>query len=121
MKLKTKLSLSFAAVIALMVISSLIVWLKVSTETLQAEEVKNDDLPGLLAYLSISDTIYQMQNEALEYIGGEQQKRDSFAALYRQFQTQHQELYKYESNKPSDIEKMANIENLVKEYNRGIT
>ncbi|WP_278405551.1 methyl-accepting chemotaxis protein [Pseudoalteromonas ruthenica] len=62
-----------------------------------------------------------MQNEALEYIGGEQQKRDSFAALYRQFQTQHQELYKYESNKPSDIEKMANIENLVKEYNRGIT
>ncbi|KJY97960.1 HAMP domain-containing methyl-accepting chemotaxis protein [Pseudoalteromonas ruthenica] len=121
MKLKTKLSLSFAAVIALMVISSLIVWLKVSTETLQAEEVKNDDLPGLLAYLSISDTIYQMQNEALEYIGGEQQKRDSFAALHRQFQTQHQELYKYESNKPSDIEKMANIENLVKEYNRGIT
>ena len=65
MKLKTKLSLSFAAVIALMVISSLIVWLKVSTETLQAEEVKNDDLPGLLAYLSISDTIFKCKMKPL--------------------------------------------------------
>ena len=120
MKLSIKLYSAFIAIIMLMIISSGIVWFKVSIETQRASEISSDDLPGLISYLALVDEMYQMQNEAFEYLGGDVEKSKSFNALYEQFNKTHTELTVYESANEADKEKMITIANSIQKYHQAI-
>lgn len=120
MKLNVKLYSAFSSIIILMLVSSTIVWFKVSTETQRALEIKGDDLPGLILYMAQLDEMYQMQNEALEYLSGDVNKVKDFNELFTQFKKTNSELRKYESAKASDRIKMDKISSLMEQYHQSV-
>ncbi|NUZ11188.1 methyl-accepting chemotaxis protein [Pseudoalteromonas sp. McH1-7] len=120
MNLSKKLFVAFGALILLMTCSSAFVWVKVSTETARALEVKNDDLPGILLYNKLIDIEHKLKTSALEYINGDISKKSDFNQLFAQFKQTQQELYKYESAKQSDREKMAIILNTMTQFHEKV-
>lgn len=120
MKLSKKLFLAFGTIILLMTLSSIFVWLKVSSETSRALEIKNDDLPGMIYYNQLLDIGHRLEASALEYANGDSSKKLQFERQFEEFKETHKTLYIYESNKASDREKMAEIMRLISQYQKRI-
>ncbi|TLX46695.1 methyl-accepting chemotaxis protein [Pseudoalteromonas phenolica] len=116
MKLGQRLYLSFGAVVALMVISSAITWLRVSELSEVATEVKTDDVPGAIYYLQLMDEIGDMHASLLDYTAGQEQKKNDFYDDYKEFNEFFVKLRPLESAKQSDREKMAKIEEILNTY-----
>ncbi|CCQ10168.1 methyl-accepting chemotaxis sensory transducer [Pseudoalteromonas luteoviolacea B = ATCC 29581] len=105
----------------MMVLSSTIVWLKVSTETARALEVKGDDLPGLILYNKLLYQEERMSIAALEYVAGDQNGKNRFSDEFDEFKKTQKELYGFESGKQSDIDKMAKILKIATQYYNRVT
>ncbi|TMP30344.1 methyl-accepting chemotaxis protein [Pseudoalteromonas rubra] len=120
MKLSNKLYLAFGVLIILMIISSTLVWFKISTETARAKEVTGDDLPGIILYSRLLDTQHQLKGAALEYMNGDASKKATFNDTFEKFKTVHSELYGYESAKQSDRDKMAHILRSISSYHQKV-
>ncbi|KAF7783725.1 methyl-accepting chemotaxis protein [Pseudoalteromonas rubra] len=120
MKLSNKLYSAFGILIVLMVLSSTLVWFKVATETARATEVIGDDLPGMILYSRLLDKEHLLKSAALEYMNGDTSKKASFNELFDKFKEIHSELYRYESAKQSDREKMAYILKSVSTYHQRV-
>ncbi|MCG7536448.1 HAMP domain-containing methyl-accepting chemotaxis protein [Pseudoalteromonas sp. OOF1S-7] len=120
MRLSKKLYLSFGVLIMLMIISSTLVWFKISTETARAQEVTGDDLPGMILYNRLLDTQHQLKSAALEYMNGDASKKATFNTTFEKFKAVHTELYHYESAKQSDREKMAHILRNISSYHQRV-
>lgn len=99
-----------------MMISSLITWLKVNELSKVTEEIKNDDVPGAIYYLQLIDEIGDMHSNALEYIAGQESKKAAFYEDVEEFHDFFAKLRPLESAKESDLAKMAEIEQLAKNY-----
>ncbi|WP_193755601.1 HAMP domain-containing methyl-accepting chemotaxis protein [Psychromonas sp. psych-6C06] len=106
----------FASIIVIMFIVSGIVWSQNKAIQIITTEVENDDVPGVIAYLQVSDQLADMQTNILEYLSGEMSAVDKFSGNYNQFQGYYKTLYALESAKQSDRDKMAMIEKLANEY-----
>lgn len=120
MKLSNKLYSAFGVLIVLMVMSSTLVWFKVATETARAQEVTGDDLPGMILYSRLLDTEHQLKSAALEYMNGDTSKKSTFNEVFRKFKEVHTELYRYESAKQADREKMAHILKSITTYHQRV-
>ncbi|MCO7190278.1 MULTISPECIES: methyl-accepting chemotaxis protein [unclassified Pseudoalteromonas] len=120
MKLSNKLYSAFGVLIVLMVMSSTLVWFKVATETARAQEVTGDDLPGMILYSRLLDTEHQLKSAALEYMNGDTSKKSMFNEVFRKFKEVHTELYRYESAKQADREKMAHILKSITTYHQRV-
>ncbi|KAF7783728.1 hypothetical protein PRUB_a3573 [Pseudoalteromonas rubra] len=120
MKLSNKLYAAFGVLIILMIMSSTLVWFKISTETARAEEVTGDDLPGMILYSRLLDTQHQLKSSALEYMNGDTSKKATFNSTFKKFKAVHNELYGYESAKQSDRDKMAHILRSISTYHQRV-
>ena len=103
-----------------MLTSSTVVWFKVSTETNSALEIKNDDVPGLILYMTQLSELYHMQNNVLEYLAGDVNKAIEFNQQYDLFKQTLAQLEKYESANQRDREKMLHINNLIDNFHQKV-
>ncbi|ALU44676.1 methyl-accepting chemotaxis protein [Pseudoalteromonas rubra] len=120
MKLSNKLYSAFGVLIVLMVMSSTLVWFKVATETARAQEVIGDDLPAMILYSRLLDTEHQLKSTALGYMNGDTSKKSAFNDVFRKYKEVHTELYRYESAKQADREKMAHILKNITTYHQRV-
>ncbi|KNC68155.1 chemotaxis protein [Pseudoalteromonas rubra] len=120
MKLSNKLYSAFGVLIVLMVMSSTLVWFKVATETARAQEVIGDDLPGMILYSRLLDTEHQLKSAALGYMNGDASKKSAFNDVFQKYKEVHTELYRYESAKQADREKMAHILKSITTYHQRV-
>jgi len=111
-----RLYAGFASIIVIMFIVSATIWMQNKTIQAISLEVENDDVPGAIMYLQVSDELGGMQSNVLEYLSGETDEIDNFNSNYDQFKSYFKSLYKLESGKQSDRNKMAKIEKYVNDY-----
>ncbi|MBE0366094.1 methyl-accepting chemotaxis protein [Pseudoalteromonas ulvae UL12] len=116
LKVSQSLYLGFGSIVAITLILALIVWSIVTESAKIAQEIAKDDVPGVLAYLNVSDKISTIQTNALEYLNGEEDEKISFAQNKQAFTQAFAELVPLESSKQSDRDKMAKIESLANSY-----
>lgn len=111
-----RLYAGFASIIFIMFIVSATIWSQNTSIQAISHEVENDDVPGVIMYLQVLDELGDMQSNILQYLSGETEQRQTFNANYNAFQGFFKELYKLESAKQSDRDKMASIEKYVNDY-----
>ncbi|MFD2231988.1 methyl-accepting chemotaxis protein [Alkalimarinus sediminis] len=106
----------FIAVVAIMLFISYAVWSSNRDILTATNEIKNDDVPGVILYLQILDELGDMQSNVLEYLTGEEDERADFNENYDEFIAFFNELKPLEAANDKDIKKMATIESSIKEY-----
>lgn len=106
----------FLAIIAIMVTISVLVWNSNSVIMETSNEIKNDDVPGVILYLQLLDELGDMQSNVLEYLTGEEDEKNDFEDNYQEFQAYFSELKPLEAVSEADRNKMAKIEAMIKEY-----
>lgn len=111
-----RLYAGFSSIIIIMFVVSGIIWSQNNTIQKIAKEVKTDDVPGVIQYLHVLQYLGDMQSNVLEYLSGETDEVVIFKTNYAAFQDEFKELYKLESAKQSDRDKMATIENYINKY-----
>ena len=113
-----RLYAGFAAIIVIMFIVSAMIWMqnKIALYKQFLTEVEGDDVPGVIVYLQVLDELGDMQTNVFEYLSGETDEIGNFNSNYDQFKSYFKSLYKLESAKQSDRDKMAKIEKYVNDY-----
>lgn len=106
----------FGIVISLMLLVSLIIWIKSSRIQEVVEEVQSDDIPGVILYLQVLDEVGDMQSNLLEYLTGEIDEVGNFDKNYKEFQDFYKQLKPLESANEKDRKKMATIKDIVDSY-----
>lgn len=106
----------FIAVVAIMLFISYAVWSSNRDILTATNEIKNDDVPGVILYLQILDELGDMQSNVLEYLTGEEDERADFNENYDEFIAFFNGLKPLEAANDKDIKKMATIESSIKEY-----
>ena len=106
----------FGIVISLMLLVSLIIWIKSSRIQEVVEEVQSDDIPGVILYLQVLDEVGDMQSNLLEYLTGEIDEVENFDKNYKEFQDFYKQLKPLESANEKDRKKMATIKDIVDSY-----
>ncbi len=111
-----RLAIGFSStVILLVIISGIILWLN-SANKKTATEIAKDDVPGAIYYLQLIDELGDMQSNVYEYVMGEDDEDDGFRSNYDEFMHFYDLLKPLESAKQSDIDKLANMKEMVDEY-----
>ncbi len=111
-----KISAAFAVILSLILtLGGTTYYLNTSIHA-DAEDIHNDDVPGVILYLQILDEIGDMHSNVVEYTTGEIDEVDDFHANHQEFLTYFTQLQPLESSSESDREKMAKIELLVSQY-----
>ena len=106
----------FLALIAIMVTISILVWNSNSVIMETSNEIKNDDVPGVILYLQLLDELGDMQSNVLEYLTGEEDEKHDFEENHQEFKTYFNQLKPLESATAADRSKMATIEAMINEY-----
>ncbi|MDP5215205.1 methyl-accepting chemotaxis protein [Pseudoalteromonas tunicata] len=116
LKLSQSLYLGFSSIVLITLVFTFLIWLIVNESEKIAHEVAIDDMPGVLAYLSVSDNVNKIHTNALKYLNGDQSEINDFKQNTQGFKTAFSELVPLESAKQSDRDKMAKIEQLTLDY-----
>lgn len=120
MKIDKKLYFSFAIIVALMITSSVITWLRVSALSSTATEVRGDDVPGAIYYLQLIDEMGDLDAATLDFVAGNQNAVGKFKENLNEFRQYFNELRPLESAKQSDRDKMSRIKQIIDEYEERI-
>lgn len=118
MNISQKLYSSFAGVVALMIVLSMVIWFKVNGLKDIQQEVKSDDVPGAFYYLQLLDEIGDLRSELLDYLAGNKESKRIFIEDYQEFLSAYNQIVPLESATQSDRDKMAKIKRLGEEINR---
>ncbi|KZN60219.1 hypothetical protein N473_24885 [Pseudoalteromonas luteoviolacea CPMOR-1] len=112
MKLYQKLYLSFASVVSLMFISSVIIWTTSQTLTDTQTEIETDDVPGVIYYMQLNTTLAEIETNLLSYLAGEESSKHEFHKAHERFHVVLSDLKPLESATISDRDKMQKIADL---------
>ncbi|WP_434926702.1 methyl-accepting chemotaxis protein [Shewanella sp. HL-SH2] len=116
LKLSQSLYLGFSSIVAITLLLAVVIWSIVADSAKIAQEIAEDDVPGVLAYLAVADSISAIQTNALEYLNGEEDEKQDFIENIKNFKHALSVLVPLESVKQQDIDKMAKIETLANQY-----
>lgn len=116
LNLRKKFLLSFLSIIFLMLITAAVsLWLENKARKI-AQEIELDDVPGTVLYLNLIDEKGDMVLNVLEYLTGETSEKRKFEENYQAFNTHLNKLIPLESSRPSDHEKMRQIEQYIQDF-----
>lgn len=116
LNLRKKFLLSFLSIIFLMLITAAVsLWLESKARKI-AQEIELDDVPGTVLYLNLIDEKGDMVLNVLEYLTGETSEKRKFEENYQAFNTHLNKLIPLESSRPSDHEKMRQIEQYIQDF-----
>ena len=116
MTISQRIYAGFSTVILLMLIVSIIIWIKSSSIQKIVAEVQADDIPGVILYLQVLDEVGDMQSNVLEYLTGEVDEIEDFKGNYQEFNDYYSQLKPLESATQKDRDKMEKIKTLVDDY-----
>ncbi|WP_193755534.1 response regulator [Psychromonas sp. psych-6C06] len=111
-----KISLAFAAILTLIITMGITVYYLNANIHMATKNIRDDDVPGVILFLNILDTISDMQSNVVEYSTGEVDEVDDFYGNYQRFKDHLIKLKPLEINTQTDIEKMNNIEKVIDGY-----
>ena len=116
LNLRKKFLLSFLSIIFLMLVTAVVsLWLEDKARKI-AQEIELDDVPGTVLYLNLIDEKGDMVLNVLEYLTGETSEKSKFEENYQAFNRHLNKLIPLESSRPSDHEKMRQIEQYIQDF-----
>ncbi len=116
LKISHSLYLAFGLVLLLMITMSSVGWWQASKADTITNEVAQDDVPGVIIYLKLLDSLQQMELSAFEYLSGEDDEREDFQGSANEFRILHKQLVPLESGNQQDKNKMERIAVLSEQY-----
>ncbi|MBD1556336.1 methyl-accepting chemotaxis protein [Vibrio sp. S9_S30] len=116
LKLTQMLYAGFAFILLTTLVLTYIVWSAVQDSAELAEQIESDNVPGVLAYLSVNDKVADLQTFALEYLNGEQSEAEGFRRNVKLLEDDYRVLYSLESTTQAERDKMSKIRKLADQY-----
>lgn len=110
----------FSLIIGIMLFVAYGVWsYNAQTQTALAE-IKNDDVPGVILYLKLLESVGSMQANSLEYLTGEEDEKEEFAKNMSEFNDALNKLIPLEMGNEKDKKNIQYIKDTVSEYYEGV-
>ncbi|AOT10664.1 methyl-accepting chemotaxis protein [Pseudoalteromonas luteoviolacea] len=98
-----------------MFISSVIIWAKSQSLTDTQNEIKTDDVPGVIYYMQLNATLAEIETHLLSYLAGEEESKHAFYQAHKRFNLVLSDLKPLESATISDREKIQKVSDLSRE------
>lgn len=110
----------FSLVIGIMMFVAYWVWDYNAQTQLALKEIKNDDVPGVILYLQLLDELGDMQANSLQYLTGNETKKNDFSENLNEFHGFFNQLIPLESGRESDKKNIQIIKEHIDQYAAGI-
>ncbi|MCE0556395.1 MULTISPECIES: methyl-accepting chemotaxis protein [unclassified Motilimonas] len=120
LKVSQSLYLAFGAILLMMVGMSVIAWNKVDHATKIADNIATDDVPGAMIGLRMLNLLSQMELTAFEYLSGEAEEAAVYTSLRNEFDPLFEQLSQLESDTEANRTKMANMGEIIKDYEQAL-
>ncbi|MDG3088345.1 methyl-accepting chemotaxis protein [Vibrio hannami] len=117
---RQKLTFSFGAIIALMIITGVVIWSQLNTAHKIENEVRNDDVPGVKLYLILIDEAGDVYKNTLEVLSGKPNASSDFSDNKAEFFDALSQLEPLESTKETDRANMRLIRQYMNDFVSGV-
>ncbi|MBW3694696.1 methyl-accepting chemotaxis protein [Vibrio sp. T187] len=111
-----KLYAGFLSIIALAFVMVAIIWVEVIGSHKVANEIRNDDIPGVELYLVLIDEAGDVYRDALKIVSGDPNAATSYRENKNEFDTAMKSLMVLEQSSAKDANRLREIDSLMAQF-----